>query len=165
MATYTLTPVEEFSVIKTVSLTKTIGEAEKVVSVTRAYQTATWEGELTTAEVDAINDLNDDWVTKKEALFSEEEIDAPEEEGDGAGAADALPGLFLADYSALELVETSETSNLIFNSDIEDQEEVDALEATFESLGLGGLEDLGWTAGTEVWIVNSNVDLTEVEEA
>ena len=164
MATYNLTPVEDFSVLKTVSLTKTIGEAEKVVSVSRAYLSATWEGELTTAEVDTINDFNDDFVSKKEALFDEEPINAPEDEGDGSGADNALPGLFLADYSTLELTETSENNNLVFNSDLEDQDEIDALEATFESLGLAGLEDLGWTAGTEAWIVNSNVVLTEAEE-
>lgn len=163
MATYQIQPATERNVLKTVSLTKTISEEEKVISITRWYKTATWEGELTTAEVDTINDLNDEIATKLEALYDEEPANAPEDEGDGSGADDALPAFLLADYTLTE-VELSDDSELKFNSDLEDQDEVDALEATFDSLGLQGLEDLGWTAGTEVWIVNGGVTLTEVTE-
>lgn len=163
MATYQIQPATERNVKKTVSLTKTIGEEEKVISVNRIYKTATWEGELTTAEVDAINDMNDDIATKLVALFDEEPANAPDDEGDGSGSDDALPGFFLEDYTLTE-IELSDDSELRFDSDLEDQDEVDALEATFDSLGLQGLEDLGWTAGTEVWIVNGGVTLTEVTE-
>lgn len=157
MATYTVTPDEGAEIRGIVPLTKEIDGTEEFLSVNTNYISASWEGELSVAETDAIADANDAWEVGYGAVEGSQEADW---EPETPTTEEETPtGFIPATYPSL----TVTLGEIDFTSvqGTVDAETLDALRDTYESLGLAGLEGAGWTAGEEELYVNGTVTLTE----
>ena len=159
MATYTVTPDADAQIRGIVPLTKTIDGVEETLSVNSNYTSATWEGELSVEEVDAITDANDAWVVGYNTVEGPRE---PDDLNDDTTQEETPTGFIPATYASLTMsLGDAEFTTVMCSVD---DETLDALRATYESLGLGGLEDAGWTATEEEFFVNGTVTLEDVTE-
>ena len=159
MATYTVTPDEDAEIRGIVPLTKTIDGTEESLSINTNYVSASWEGELSVAEVDAIADDNDAWEVGYGAVEGSQD---PDWEPETPITQEETPkGFIPASYPSL-IVTLGDVQFTNVQGTV-DEETLDALRETYESLGLGGLEGAGWTAEEEEINVNGTVTLTEEE--
>ena len=156
MATYNIAPAEDSRIVSIIALSKTIAGEEKYLNINSVYDTASWTGELSTAEVDAINDDNDAW-----SVGVVGHADGPRDADDFYAThdeADQPTGFVPADYSSL-VAELGSATLVGIKGDVDD-EAISAIEDTYESLGLAGLETAGWTATEEEIRVHGVVTLT-----
>ena len=160
MATYQITPDNDNRVFSIVGLSKEIEGTEEFLNVNVIYETGTWEGELTTEQVDAIGDTNDAWTF--EANVSEEPGTPDDVQADDPS--DTPTGFVPASYPGLTATLGDVVSTNIKGSLGLDSETMDGLEAVYDSLGLAGLENAGWTASDPDIVVQSEVTLTDITE-
>lgn len=154
MAIYTVTADSDAQIMGITSLTKEIDGVEHSLSVNKNYATASWNGELSTSEVDAITEANDAWEVGAHAVEGSRDAD---DINDDLTADDFPTGFIPASYSSLE--QTTGDLNWESVQGTVDWETLEANRAVYESLGVGGLESGGWVATEEEFVVQGTVTL------
>ena len=172
---YTVTPGAGAEVVGNTVLTKTIDGTAWGLSLVKKYDAegSSWRGELDSAERDKIADSNDAWDPTFGTTATGGDL-AADDLPDHGTAGDFPTGFLPATYSSLTKTLGDNTQWSLFSHRVApsddgdaptaelDDETMDGLKSTYESLGVAGLENAGWTAGTEDYVVQGVVTLTDV---
>lgn len=172
---YTVTPGAGAEVVGNTVLTKTIDGKAWGLSLVKKYDAegSSWRGELTSTERDKIADSNDAWDPTFGTTDTGGNMAADDLPNHGT-ASDYPTGFLPATYTSLTQTLGESTQWSLFSHRVApaddgdapteelDSETMDGLKNTYESLGVAGLENAGWTADDEDFIVQGVVTVTDV---
>lgn len=135
MPNVTITPDEEFCIIKTQSFNKTIDDVVNVITVNEVWETGSWTGDITTTQKNAIQAASDTW----DGEF------VPQE----SAANDVPTGFKPHLYESLVPTLTNKINDTVMRDDNVTDVLLDQLRSAYADTGVAGLENAGWASTTE----------------